>query len=75
MAEVLPEHGMLRQCCHKHRIAQPYRCTLTASTYLQNHSDKPDFVISLLQHNMPFWRITNHADLVSLHQALELDFL
>lgn len=29
----------------------------------------------LLQHNMPFWRITNHADLVSLHQALELDFL
>ena len=27
------------------------------------------------QHNMPFWRITNHGDLVSLHQALELDFL
>lgn len=29
----------------------------------------------LFQHNMPFWRITNHGDLVSLHQALELDFL
>ncbi|KAF3834320.1 hypothetical protein F7725_025524 [Dissostichus mawsoni] len=26
-------------------------------------------------HNMPFWRISNHGDLVSLHQALELDFL
>ena len=30
---------------------------------------------SPFQHNMPFWRITNHGDLVSLHQALELDFL
>lgn len=29
----------------------------------------------LLQHNMPFWRISTHGDLVSLHQALELDFL
>nr|CAG5897215.1 unnamed protein product [Menidia menidia] len=28
-----------------------------------------------LQHNMPFWRISTHGDLVSLHQALELDFL
>lgn len=27
------------------------------------------------QHNMPFWRISTHGDLVSLHQALELDFL
>ncbi|MCJ8749541.1 hypothetical protein PDJAM_G00177450 [Pangasius djambal] len=27
------------------------------------------------QHNMPFWRISAHGDLVSLHQALELDFL
>ncbi|XP_046699831.1 eyes absent homolog 3 isoform X2 [Silurus meridionalis] len=27
------------------------------------------------QHNMPFWRISSHGDLVSLHQALELDFL
>ncbi|XP_065325994.1 eyes absent homolog 3-like [Pelmatolapia mariae] len=26
-------------------------------------------------HNMPFWRISSHGDLVSLHQALELDFL
>lgn len=34
-----------------------------------------NLVSLLLQHNMPFWRITNHADLVSLHQALELDFL
>ena len=28
-----------------------------------------------VQHNMPFWRISTHGDLVSLHQALELDFL
>ncbi|XP_066530556.1 eyes absent homolog 3 isoform X1 [Hoplias malabaricus] len=27
------------------------------------------------QHNMPFWRVSTHGDLVSLHQALELDFL
>lgn len=27
------------------------------------------------QHNMPFWRILNHGDLMSLHQALELDYL
>ncbi|XP_076864291.1 protein phosphatase EYA3 isoform X1 [Brachyhypopomus gauderio] len=27
------------------------------------------------QHNMPFWRISARGDLVSLHQALELDFL
>ncbi|XP_053493991.1 eyes absent homolog 3 isoform X2 [Ictalurus furcatus] len=27
------------------------------------------------QHNMPFWRISTLGDLVSLHQALELDFL
>ncbi|XP_058260677.1 eyes absent homolog 3 isoform X3 [Hemibagrus wyckioides] len=27
------------------------------------------------QHNMPFWRISSHGDLVALHQALELDFL
>ncbi|XP_062865625.1 eyes absent homolog 3 isoform X3 [Trichomycterus rosablanca] len=27
------------------------------------------------QHNMPFWRVSAHGDLVSLHQALELDFL
>uniref|UniRef100_A0A673L6A2 Eyes absent homolog n=1 Tax=Sinocyclocheilus rhinocerous TaxID=307959 RepID=A0A673L6A2_9TELE len=26
-------------------------------------------------HNMPFWRISSHGDLISLHQALELDFL
>ncbi|XP_069751330.1 eyes absent homolog 3-like isoform X2 [Narcine bancroftii] len=27
------------------------------------------------QHNMPFWRILNHGDLMSLHQALEMDYL
>uniref|UniRef100_UPI00398EA323 eyes absent homolog 3-like isoform X2 n=1 Tax=Pristiophorus japonicus TaxID=55135 RepID=UPI00398EA323 len=27
------------------------------------------------RHNMPFWRILNHGDLMSLHQALELDYL
>uniref|UniRef100_A0A4W3JQI4 Eyes absent homolog n=1 Tax=Callorhinchus milii TaxID=7868 RepID=A0A4W3JQI4_CALMI len=27
------------------------------------------------RHNMPFWRIVNHGDLISLHQALELDYL
>ncbi|XP_031441664.1 LOW QUALITY PROTEIN: eyes absent homolog 3-like [Clupea harengus] len=26
-------------------------------------------------HNMPFWHVSAHGDLVSLHQALELDFL
>uniref|UniRef100_A0A3Q0STT3 Eyes absent homolog n=1 Tax=Amphilophus citrinellus TaxID=61819 RepID=A0A3Q0STT3_AMPCI len=34
-----------------------------------------EFAAKQLQHNMPFWRISNHGDLVSLHQALELDFL
>ncbi|NXJ05793.1 EYA3 protein, partial [Odontophorus gujanensis] len=37
--------------------------------------DGHDEEVAAKQHNMPFWRITNHADLVSLHQALELDFL
>ncbi|NXH44190.1 EYA3 protein, partial [Dicaeum eximium] len=37
--------------------------------------DGRDEEVAAKQHNMPFWRITNHADLVSLHQALELDFL
>ncbi|XP_066494388.1 eyes absent homolog 3 isoform X3 [Tiliqua scincoides] len=37
--------------------------------------DGRDEEMAAKQHNMPFWRITNHADLVSLHQALELDFL
>ncbi|XP_016072351.1 PREDICTED: eyes absent homolog 3 isoform X2 [Miniopterus natalensis] len=37
--------------------------------------DGRDEEIAAKQHNMPFWRITNHGDLVSLHQALELDFL
>ncbi|NWQ80853.1 EYA3 protein, partial [Columbina picui] len=33
--------------------------------------DGRDEEVAAKQHNMPFWRITNHADLVSLHQALE----
>uniref|UniRef100_K7GFT2 Eyes absent homolog n=1 Tax=Pelodiscus sinensis TaxID=13735 RepID=K7GFT2_PELSI len=37
--------------------------------------DGRDEEIAAKQHNMPFWRIASHADLVSLHQALELDFL
>ncbi|XP_028936954.1 eyes absent homolog 3 [Ornithorhynchus anatinus] len=37
--------------------------------------DGRDEEIAAKQHNMPFWRVTNHSDLVSLHQALELDFL
>ncbi|XP_030076130.1 protein phosphatase EYA3 isoform X3 [Microcaecilia unicolor] len=37
--------------------------------------DGRDEEIAAKQHNMPFWRITNHGDLVSLHQALELEFL
>nr|XP_009931334.1 PREDICTED: eyes absent homolog 3 isoform X1 [Opisthocomus hoazin] len=37
--------------------------------------DGRDEEVAAKEHNMPFWRITNHADLVSLHQALELDFL
>ncbi|XP_077447180.1 protein phosphatase EYA3 isoform X1 [Stigmatopora argus] len=37
--------------------------------------DGRDEEFAAKQHNMPFWRITAHGDLVSLHQALELDFL
>ncbi|XP_073420679.1 protein phosphatase EYA3 isoform X2 [Dendrobates tinctorius] len=37
--------------------------------------DGRDEEMAAKQHNMPFWRILNHNDLVSLHQALELDFL
>ncbi|XP_076735729.1 protein phosphatase EYA3-like [Maylandia zebra] len=37
--------------------------------------DGRDEEFSAKQHNMPFWRISSHGDLVSLHQALELDFL
>ncbi|XP_044143839.1 eyes absent homolog 3 isoform X1 [Bufo gargarizans] len=37
--------------------------------------DGRDEEMAAKQHNMPFWRITNHHDLISLHQALELDFL
>lgn len=28
-----------------------------------------------LQHNMPFWRISSHSDLLALHQALEFEYL
>ncbi|XP_053879635.1 eyes absent homolog 4 isoform X9 [Malaclemys terrapin pileata] len=27
------------------------------------------------KHNMPFWRISSHSDLLALHQALELEYL
>ncbi|XP_075928162.1 protein phosphatase EYA1-like isoform X1 [Petromyzon marinus] len=27
------------------------------------------------QHNMPFWRISGHSDLMALHHALELEYL
>ncbi|XP_064412156.1 eyes absent homolog 4 isoform X2 [Latimeria chalumnae] len=27
------------------------------------------------QHNMPFWRISSHSDLLALHHALELEYL
>uniref|UniRef100_A0AAZ1WW46 Eyes absent homolog n=1 Tax=Oreochromis aureus TaxID=47969 RepID=A0AAZ1WW46_OREAU len=37
--------------------------------------DGRDEEFAAKQHNMPFWRISSHGDLVSLHQALELDFL
>ncbi|KAJ8273434.1 hypothetical protein GJAV_G00101570 [Gymnothorax javanicus] len=37
--------------------------------------DGRDEEFAAKQHNMPFWRVSTHADLVSLHQALELDFL
>ncbi|XP_040193974.1 LOW QUALITY PROTEIN: eyes absent homolog 3 [Rana temporaria] len=37
--------------------------------------DGRDEEMAAKQHTMPFWRITNHNDLISLHQALELDFL
>ncbi|KAG8451188.1 hypothetical protein GDO86_003442 [Hymenochirus boettgeri] len=37
--------------------------------------DGKDEEMAAKQHNMPFWRITNHNDLISLQQALELDFL
>ncbi|KAM3933414.1 protein phosphatase EYA3 isoform 2-T3 [Leptodactylus fuscus] len=37
--------------------------------------DGRDEEMAAKQHNMPFWRITNHNDLISLQQALELDFL
>ncbi|KPP62009.1 eyes absent3-like [Scleropages formosus] len=37
--------------------------------------DGRDEELAAKQHNMPFWRISTHGDLVSLHQALELDFL
>ncbi|KAK0148057.1 Eyes absent 3 [Merluccius polli] len=37
--------------------------------------DGRDEEFAAKQHNMPFWRVSSHGDLVSLHQALELDFL
>ncbi|KAM9320150.1 protein phosphatase EYA3 [Gastrophryne carolinensis] len=37
--------------------------------------DGRDEEMAAKQHNMPFWRITNHNDLISLQQALELEFL
>nr|XP_032825187.1 eyes absent homolog 1-like isoform X5 [Petromyzon marinus] len=30
---------------------------------------------SALKHNMPFWRISGHSDLMALHHALELEYL
>ncbi|XP_057210804.1 eyes absent homolog 3 isoform X1 [Triplophysa rosa] len=37
--------------------------------------DGRDEEFAAKQHNIPFWRISSHGDLISLHQALELDFL
>nr|XP_023659686.1 eyes absent homolog 3-like [Paramormyrops kingsleyae] len=37
--------------------------------------DGRDEELAAKQHNMPFWRISAHGDLISLYQALELDFL
>uniref|UniRef100_A0A673W492 Eyes absent homolog n=2 Tax=Salmo trutta TaxID=8032 RepID=A0A673W492_SALTR len=28
-----------------------------------------------IKHNMPFWRISSHSDLLALHQALEFEYL
>lgn len=35
----------------------------------------PSLLLLTTQHNMPFWRISSHSDLLALHQALELEYL
>ncbi|XP_077000154.1 protein phosphatase EYA4 isoform X4 [Tamandua tetradactyla] len=37
--------------------------------------DGRDEELAANQHNMPFWRISSHSDLLALHQALELEYL
>ncbi|XP_023275897.1 eyes absent homolog 4 isoform X3 [Seriola lalandi dorsalis] len=37
--------------------------------------DGKDEEHSASQHNMPFWRISSHSDLLALHQALEFEYL
>lgn len=34
-----------------------------------------DVCVFTPQHNMPFWRISSHSDLLALHQALEFEYL
>lgn len=40
----------------------------------ENKQTKKPLLVSL-QHNMPFWRISCHADLEALRHALELEYL
>ncbi|KAJ8401455.1 hypothetical protein AAFF_G00383740 [Aldrovandia affinis] len=37
--------------------------------------DGPEEEQGSKKHNMPFWRISGHSDLIALHHALELDYL
>lgn len=45
-------------------------CKLRLSTAGVN-----DVCVFTPQHNMPFWRISSHSDLLALHQALEFEYL
>ncbi|XP_034748067.1 eyes absent homolog 3 isoform X3 [Etheostoma cragini] len=59
-----------KECCFE-RIVSRFGKKVTYVVI----GDGRDEEFAAKQHNMPFWRISTHGDLVSLHQALELDFL
>ncbi|XP_047715441.1 eyes absent homolog 4 isoform X6 [Prionailurus viverrinus] len=59
--------------CEKQDVTQQLSSPLL---YTRNFRGKrPDSKWMRTWHNMPFWRISSHSDLLALHQALELEYL
>lgn len=50
-------------------------CRINNSFSVLNQTLGNVMFLFLPQHNMPFWRISSHSDLMALHHALDLEYL